>query len=200
MKNKIILFSSILLVLIVLIVVFKYIINKNEVPSFEGNFNTEAVIKYSNEDNFTRQKLDSLSFIDKITSQKIQELFDLLIVSSNNEDEKLNKILNNQLKNYFLKEDTLTLFHIKNEIDSLNIGFAKLKSISILKKDSMEADSIGTVNFVMNLYKKDKKYYKTIEKSARYILKKNPEILKNEFKYYFSNFGKKDTIREGVTK
>lgn len=203
MKNRYLYITSIfVLLLIISYIAYKIITNTKSNPVYSGEMNTEAVSKYNPDQTYDWQSLDSLDFVQKITTQKLQEVLDLASVSNNDNDLKIKQILSNQLKNYFLTNDTMSLKFIYDSILMNKNYVAKISEVEILQNDSIVSDTLGKVNFSYHLFDKEHKnnYISTKTKSASYILKRKSDKLKKEFKYYFTSFSVKDTIRKGVAK
>ncbi len=203
MKNRYLYITSIfILLLIISYITYKIISNTKNNPVYSGEMNTEAVSKYNPDQTYDWQSLDSLDFVQKITTQKLQEVLDLASVSNNDNDLKIKQILSNQLKNYFLTNDTMSLKFIYDSVLMNKNYVAKISEVEILQNDSIVSDTLGKVNFSYHLFDKEHKnnYILTKTKSASYILKRKSDKLKKEFKYYFTSFSEKDTIRKGVAK
>ena len=145
--------------------------------------------------------LDSIQAMNQITNQKIQELYDLgLLYVYNTSDNELDSILTNQINNYFVEKDTFQVNAILNDIKDSKTHFIKIADVVKQEKDSTESDSIGISRFLIKYYNKEKKFMNQKEKFVQYILKKNPETFKREFKFYFLKFAKNDSILKGEIK
>lgn len=177
-------------------------ISCNKAKYYEGEKDPIKIKGYKNENYYTSEKMDSLEVISHITKQKLQEVFDLAILASENKSNKdIDTLLLSQLQGYFPKGDTLYYSNIINNLDSLGAKYVKIELENFIKNDSTKLssldslktqknDSIGKILFKAHFYDKNKKYFYTQENQANYILKRNPTKFKLEFKFYFSSIGK----------
>lgn len=163
----------------------------NKDKYYEGEKDPKKIKGYKNENYYASGEMDSLQAISHITAQKLQEVYDLAILAAENKSNKdIDTLLLSQLQGYFPQEDTIFVSRIVNGLDSLKVKFVKIE----LDKKSLENfnalhDSIGTVKYKIQFYDKNKKFFTSQDKKANYILKKNPEKFKSEFKFYFSSIG-----------
>lgn len=199
MKNKILYSIGIILLVVAIALVLLKTCSISTQTDYDGDSNSEAIMKYENQQNFT-EKLDSLEFVETISKQKLQEIYDLGSLYFNTSPQKIDTLLEKQIRSYFYNNDSEAFNYLKKELIDNHVFYTKLQEIKMLERDSLLPDTIGSVNYKINFYNKDKKFIKTAENSMHYILKKNPEKLKSEFKYYIESFGEKDTIRSGVIK
>ncbi|TWP24927.1 hypothetical protein ETU08_03805 [Apibacter muscae] len=189
---------QILLGLIIIIV-----ISCNKAKYYDGDIDPVKTKGYKNENYYSSEKMDSLAVISHINQQKLQEVYDLAILTSEYKSNKdIDTLLLSQLQGYFPSGDTLYYSRIIHNLDSLRAKYVKIEldnfvsndSLNIIHKDSLQinkSDSIiGKVLFNANFYDKNKRYIYTEKNQANYILKKNPKKFKLEFKFYFSYIGK----------
>jgi hypothetical protein len=172
-------------------------------PTYKGKHDPEMIKTYRN-DATSAAKMDSLASIGFITKQKLIELYELSsLYSSNQGDSLMREILLPQIHSYFLPKDSVNFAKILKEMDSLQVHYVELSKLDFPDSDSLIADSVRQVNYTMNYFSKDKKLIDSFEKSAEFILKKEPKKFKHEFSFYFQNLmdfqGVKDTISSGVT-
>lgn len=162
---------------------------------YQGEYNPEIVKEYNN------TSLDSIQTMNLITNQKIQEFYDLgLLYLYNNRDKELDSVLTEQMNNYFIEKDTTQINELINEIKNTKSHFIKIQDVINLSKDSTSSDSLGISKFKIKYYGKDKTFLSEKNKFVKYILKKNPEKFKQEFKFYFVKFAEKDSILKGEIK
>jgi hypothetical protein len=163
---------------------------------YSGEKNLEIIKGYNNKNYYPSGKMDSLQAISYITIQKLQEVYDLSVLAYENKANKdIDTLIFTQLKGYFSKNDTLYAQKIVNTMDSLQVKYVKLELIKSNNSDSLiQSDSIGTVRFNAYYYDKNKKKFIEKERQANYILKKNPEKFKAEFKFYFTYIGNFDSV------
>lgn len=172
--------------------------NTSDTPIYDRDVNDSIVIHLQN--NGIENKKDSIGFIEDISRQKLQEVYDLLSWYSRKDLKNLSdEDFMKQLQSYFYESDTLQINKLKSELDSTHAFYTKVAHINVLKKDSLENDSIQHVNFEIQYFGKDKKFLKKTEKSAHFILSKPKGNQNKQFTFYFIELGKKDTIRSGVT-
>ncbi|MGM5631751.1 hypothetical protein O2K51_12685 [Apibacter raozihei] len=174
----------------VMLVLFFMACNKGKY--YEGEKDPDKIKGYKNENYYTSGKMDSTQVIAHITEQKLQEVYDLAILAAENKSNKdIDTLLLSQLQGYFPKGDTLYVAQIVNTLDSLKVKYVKVElNKQMLSDTAILNDSIGKVQFKAHYYDRNKKYFSTQEQQADYILKKNPEKFKAEFKFYFSSIGK----------
>ncbi len=158
---------------------------------YEGEKDPDKIKEYNNEYYYASGKMDLVETISHITAQKLQEVYDLSILAAENKTNKdIDTILLSQLRGYFPKGDTIYIQKMVHIMDSLQVKYVKIELEKRNIPDSVILnDSIGKIQFKAHFYDKNKKYFLTQEKQASYILKKNPEKFKKEFKFYFSAIG-----------
>lgn len=162
---------------------------------YQGEYNPEIVKEYNN------TSLDSVQTMNLITNQKIQEFYDLgLLYLYNNKDKELDSVLTEQMNNYFVEKDTTQIQELIKEIKTSKSHFIKIQEVVSLSKDSTTNDSLGISQFKVKYYGKDKTYLSEKNKFVKYILKKNPDKFKQEFKFYFVKFAESDSILKGDIK
>lgn len=171
--------------------------------TFKGKHDPEVIKTYRNQST-PASKMDSLASIGFITKQKLIELYELSSLYSSNEgDSLMREILYPQIKSYFLPNDSINWKQILSEMDSLKVHYVELNQLVFPDSDSLVADSVRHVNYQLNYYSKDKKLIDSFDKSAEFILKKEPKKFKHEFTFYFQNLSNQtvlnDTISVGVT-
>lgn len=184
MKNK-----HIIQIIIVFLII-GFVACKKE-KYYEGEKDPIKIKEYNNKNYYASEKMDSLAVISHITEQKLQEVYDLAILATENKSNKeIDTLIVSQLKGYFPKKDTVHVSKIVNNLDSLKVKYV---TIELEKKKSDTTtilnDSIGVVHYKVHYYNNKKKYFSTQRSQANYILKKNPEKFKSEFKFYFTSIG-----------
>ncbi|MDR1876914.1 MAG: hypothetical protein LBQ84_04755 [Flavobacteriaceae bacterium] len=164
---------------------------------FHGEKDPTVIKGYNNENYYASAKMDSIEVISHITAQKLQEVYDLAILATENKsNQDIDTLLLSQLQGYFPKGDTIYMLKIINNLDSLHAKYVKIELEKQAANDSIILnDSIGKARFKIHYYDKNKRYFSTEEKQANYILKKNPEKFKAEFKFYFSSLGKPEEVK-----
>ncbi len=176
---------------------------KNE-TTYQGNHDPDVIKTYRN-NSTPVSKMDSLASVNFITKQKLTELYELMsLYSSNSSDSLLREILYPQIESYFLANDSTNIVNLLNEMDSLRVNFVEIHQLKLLKKDSLLHDSVKSINYSVRYFSKDKKLIDSLQKSATYILKKEPKKFKHEFVFYFSNLNNiqkapKDSISSPLT-
>lgn len=190
-------FISILICLILVAVACK------KEQFFGGEHDPEVIKNYKNQ-SAPVSKMDSLASINFITKQKLLEVYELsLLYSSNQNDSILRDLLHSQLSGYFLESDSLNIPKMLKEIDSLQAKFIEIKHFEDVESDSVTDDSIRKIDYWVKYYSADKKLIDSLEKTAEFILKKEPKKFKHEFTFYFTDLSlpksQKDTISSAVT-
>lgn len=176
---------------------------KNE-TTYQGKHDPDVIKTYRN-NSTPVSKMDSLASVNFITKQKLTELYELMsLYSSNPSDSLLREILYPQIQSYFLANDSTNIVRLLNEMDSLKVNFVEINQLKLLEKDSLMPDSVKSMNYSVRYFSKNKKLIDSIQKSATYILKKEPKKFKHEFIFYFSDLNSvqkasKDTISSPVT-
>jgi len=171
-------------------------------PTFNGNHDPEVIKNYRNVATPV-SKRDSLSSVSFIAKQKLTEIYELTsLYSSNPDDSILKEILYPQIQSYFLESDSLNINRLLNEMDSLKVNFVEINNVN-LPNDSIISDSIRVVNYGVKYYSSNRKLIDSIQKSAQFILQKEPRKFKHEFIFYFNDLNliqeENDTIPNGVT-
>lgn len=169
---------------------------------FGGEHDPEVIKNYKNES--ASVSMDSIASINFITKQKLLEVYELsLLYSSKQNDSILKDVLHSQLASYFLNSDTINIPLVLKEMDSLQAKFIELRHFKDVESDSLTADSIRKIDYWVRYYSADKKLIDSLQKTAEFILKKEPKKFKNEFTFYFTNLNltknQKDTISSPVT-
>lgn len=176
---------------------------KNE-PTFQGEHDPEVIKTYKNQST-TVSRMDSLASVNFITRQKLTELYELTsLYSANASDSLLREILYPQIKSYFLENDTVNIPFLLKEMDSLQVNYVEISNLKLSEKDSLSPDSVKIVNYGVRYFSNDKRLIDSLEKSATFILKKEPKKFKHEFIFYFSDLksvqkAENDTISSPVT-
>lgn len=172
-------------------------------PTYKGEHDPDVIKNYHNEA-ASVSEMDSAASVNFIAKQKLTEIYELSsLYSYNSGDSLMRSILYPQLQSYFLKNDSLSISNLISEMDSLQVHFVEIDSLSFPPEDSLGQDSVRLVNYGIKLYSEDKKLKDYQKKSAQFILKKEPKKFKNEFIFYFVELNRnqepKDTISSGVT-
>lgn len=173
-------------------------------PTFQGEHDPEVIKTYKNQST-TVSRMDSLASVNFITRQKLTELYELTsLYSANSSDTLLREILYPQIKSYFIENDTVNIPFLLKEMDSLRVNYVEISNLKLTEKDSLSPDSIKIVNYGVRYFSNDKRLIDSLEKSATFILKKEPKKFKHEFIFYFSDLKsiqkvENDTISSPVT-
>lgn len=170
---------------------------------FEGVRDPEVIKTYHNSSSATA-KMDSVASVHFITRQKLVEIYELTsLYSSSKGDTLMEGILYPQIQTYFPEADTMSIRNLIMELDSLKVHYVEIKNMELEEKDSLQPDSVWTVNFDVRYFSKDKKLITSESKKAAYVLKKEPRKFKHEFVFFFTELGDhsfvNDTISSGVT-
>lgn len=170
---------------------------------FDGEHDPEVIKNYKNESSPV-SKMDSIASINFITKQKLLEVYELsLLYSSKQNDSILKELLHSQLASYFLDSDTLSIPKMLKEIDSIQAKFIEIRHFEDVESDSFTDDSVRKIDYWVKYYSADKKLIDSLEKTAEFILKKEPKKFKHEFTFYFTDLNlpknQKDTISSPVT-
>lgn len=170
---------------------------------FDGKHDPEVIKNYKNE-SAPVSKMDSIASINFITKQKLLEVYELsLLYSSKQNDSILKDLLHSQLGSYFLESDTLSIPKMLKEIDSLQAKFIEIRHYEDVESDSITDDSVRKIDYWVKYYSADKKLIDSLERTAEFILKKEPKKFKHEFTFYFKDLNlpknQKDTISAPVT-
>lgn len=182
------------IILIIIIFQIKGFVACNNDKYYEGEKDPVKIKEYNNKVYYASEKLDSLAVISHITEQKLQEVYDLAILATENKSNKeIDTLIISQLRGYFPKKDTVYVSKIVKYLDSLQVKYIKIE----LEKKQLEDttilnDSVGVIYYKVHYYNNKKKHFSTQKDEANYILKKNPEKFKSEFKFYFTSIGKLD--------
>jgi hypothetical protein len=186
---------------LILGLIFVFFACKKE-PVFNGSHDPEVIKSYRNEATPVSM-MDSLSSVNFIAKQKLKEVYELAsFYSSNKNDSILKDRLYPQIQSYFSENDSLKISQLLSEMDSLKVNFVEINNVN-LPNDSIISDSVRLVNYGVKYYSSNKKLIDSIQKSAQFILKKEPKKFKHEFIFYFNNLNavqeENDTISNGVT-
>lgn len=163
-------------------------ISCNKDKYYDGEHDPLKIKGYKNE-NYYSSKMDSLEAIYHITEQKLQEVYDLSALATNNKNNKqIDTLIISQIKSYFAPNDKIYAQKTIKEIDSLNAIYVKIELVKDNNAgiDSVLTDSSGQIKYKVHFYNSNKKYFLSRLKKADYILKKNTNNNKNQFKFYFS--------------
>ena len=165
---------------------------------YEGDENSIEVIRNANNNGtYSKTKLDSLQAINLITTQKVQDLLDLsALYTSGNKDTEIDSVIYTQMQAHFLSKDSSNLTPLLKEMDSLKVKFAKVSKLTT-SKTVKEKDTLDFANFDVEYYDNKRTYLTTVNRKEKYTLKASPVKFQKEFKFYFTNFYKKnyDTIK-----
>lgn len=187
---------------ILVCLIFVAIACKKE-QTYVGEHDPEVIKNYKNQST-PASKMDSISSINFITKQKLLEVYELsLLYSSKQNDSILRDLLRSQLEGYFLESDSVNIPKMMKEIDSLQAKFVEIKHFEDVESDSITDKSIRKIDYWVKYYSADKKLIDSLEKTAEFILKKEPKKFKHEFTFYFTDLNlpqnQKDTISSRVT-
>lgn len=165
---------------------------------FGGEHDPEVIKNYRNQSTPV-SRMDSVASINYITRQKLLEVYELSVLyASKRNDSILSDLLYSQLAGYFLASDSLVLPSLMTEIDSLNARFVEIRHSDDVESDSVSDDSIMKMDYWVKYYSSNKKLIDSLEKTAEFILKKEPKKFKHEFTFYFTSLNlpenQKDTI------
>lgn len=168
---------------------------------YEGEENSlETIRNANNRVTYTKSSLDSLQAINVITSQKIQDLLDLsTLYTSGNKDTEIDSVIYTQMQAHFLSKDSNNLKPLLKEMDSLKVRFATISNLKT-SKSIIEKDTLDFANFDVEYYDKKRTYITTVNRKAQYMLKASPVKFQKEFKFYFTNFYKKESDSIKTTK
>lgn len=160
---------------------------------YEGDENSIEVIRNANNNGtYSKTKLDSLQAINLITTQKVQDLLDLsALYTSGNKDTEIDSVIYTQMQAHFLSKDSSNLTPLLKEMDSLKVKFAKVSKLTT-SKTVKEKDTLDFANFDVEYYDNKRTYLTTVKRKAQFTLKASPVKFQKEFKFYFTNFYKKD--------
>ncbi|RZJ35575.1 MAG: hypothetical protein EOO18_07855 [Chryseobacterium sp.] len=168
---------------------------------YEGDDNSlETIRNANNRVTYSKTKLDSIQAINVITSQKVQDLLDLsTLYTSGNKDTEIDSVIYTQMQAHFMTKDSNNLKPLLREMDSLKVRFAKVNNLTTTKS-VVKQDTLDFANFDVEYYDKKKAYITTVNRKAQYMLKASPVKFQKEFKFYFSNFYKKENDSIKTTK
>ncbi|REC72157.1 hypothetical protein DRF58_04000 [Epilithonimonas hispanica] len=168
---------------------------------YEGEENSLETIRNANNNvSYSKTKLDSLQATNVITSQKVQDLLDLsTLYTSGNKDTEIDSVIYTQMQAHFLTKDSNNLKPLLKEMDSLKVRFAKVNNLTT-SKSVIDKDTLDFANFDVEYYDNKRTYITTVNRKAQYMLKASPVKFQKEFKFYFSNFYKKDSDTIKTTK
>lgn len=158
-------------------------------------------LKYSkNTTTYSKIKLDSAQAINHIASIKIQELLDLFsLYASGNRDTEIDSVIYKQMQSYFITNDTLSINKITKELDSLKVKTANASILEVIK-EVRGIDTLNIARFNVEYFDKNNHKIGLQQKASKFILKKNPTKVSQEFKFYFKDFLQNDSTSVGKTK
>lgn len=166
---------------------------------FQGEHDPDVIKTYRNQPT-GMSKMDSIESVNFITKQKLTEIYELTsLYAVNQSDSLMREILYPQIKSYFTDNDSINIENLLSEMDSLKVNFIEISELQIPEKDSMSLDSIRIINYKVNYYSSDKKLIDSFDKSAQYILKKEPKKFKHEFIFYFTDFSPVQEINDTIS-
>ncbi len=170
---------------------------------FAGEHDPEVIKNYRNQSTPV-SKMDSITSINYITKQKLLEVYELsLLYSSKQNDSILRDLLYSQLASYFLESDSVNIPKMMKEMDSLKAHFVEIRYLGDVESDSVSDNSVRKMDYWVKYYSADKKLIDSLEKTAEFILKKQPKKFKHEFTFYFTDLDlpqtENDTISSPVT-
>lgn len=155
-----------------------------DVKTFQGEHDPEVIKNYHNSVTNVL-KMDSLSSINYITKQKLTEIYELSsLFTVNEKDSLMREILLPQLESYFLANDSVNIQNILQEMKDLKVNYVEINQLP--QTEQPHLDSIRTVEYQVNYYSNDKKLIDSFDKTAHYILRKEPKKFKHEFVFYFT--------------
>ena len=163
----------------------------------------DTLRKSSNKKSYPAQQMDSVQAINSITSQKVQDVFDLSsLYISGNRNTEIDSSIHAQLKYYFYKPDSLTLDPLFKELESLKVKSAKVKNLEVYDVYYKE-DTLNFAKFNVEYFDNERKSIGKFDRKSQFILVPAPKKFKKEFKFYFLDFFSKplnDSIESGVSK
>lgn len=170
---------------------------------FGGDHDPEVIKNYRNQSTPV-SKMDSIASINYISKQKLLEVYELSVLyASKRNDSILHDLLHSQLASYFMESDSMAIPQLMAEIDSLKARFVEIRHSGEVESDSVTDDSVMKIDYWVKYYSGDKKLVDSLEKTAEFILKKEPKKFKHEFTFYFTNLNltenQNDTTPEPVT-
>ncbi|MBP0612096.1 hypothetical protein J8J42_03430 [Chryseobacterium sp. cx-311] len=173
---------------------------KKETP----NLSLEQVKYNTNKSSYPSTKMDSAQAINKITKQKVREVLELSILyKAGKQDTDIDSALYNQILGYFYKPDSLTVRNLLNELDSLQVGNARIGSFEVTER-YFKKDTLNFARFDVQYYDRNNLPVGTFAREAQYVLVPAEIRFKKEFKFYFLNFYQqpilKDSTSSGVTR
>jgi len=168
---------------------------------YEGSEDSIEVIRNANNNGtYSKTKLDSLQAINLITTQKVQDLLDLsALYTSGNKDTEIDSVIYTQMQAHFLSKDSSNLVPLLKEMDSLKVKFAKVSKLTT-SKTVKENDTLDFATFDVEYYDNKRTFITSVNRKAQYTLKASPVKFQKEFKFYFTNFYKKDSDTIKTTK
>lgn len=172
--------------------------------TYEGEYNPEVIKGYKNESSSVNTKMDSIEAVNFISKRKLREFFELSVLASNNNDSVVQKALIEQLRSYFSLDNMSEVDTLLANLKRSNIHFISVAKFDIIPNDSVTPDTIKSAEYILNLFNKDKKLVKTVNRHSIFVLKQEPIKFKREFKFYFKTLNEvkdslqKDTISSGV--
>lgn len=164
---------------------------------FGGEHDPEVIKNYRNQ---TVSKMDSVASINFITKQKLLEVYELSVLNHTKQNDSiLREVLLSQLAGYFLESDTVSISRLMAEIDSLKAGFVEIRTSNDVENDSVTDESVMKMNYWVKYYSANKKLIDSLEKTAEFILNKEPKKFKREFTFYFTNLDLKEENQNETT-
>ncbi|MFC6267026.1 hypothetical protein ACFQH0_01465 [Frigoriflavimonas asaccharolytica] len=157
----------------------------------------------SNKKTYPAQQMDSVQAINSITSQKVQDVFDLSsLYIAGNKNTEIDSSIHAQIKFYFYKPDSLTLKPLFKELESLKVKSAKVNNLEVYDV-YYKKDTLNFAKFNVEYFDKERKSIGKFDHKSQFILVPAPKKFKKEFKFYFLDFFSKplnDSIKSGVIK
>ena len=178
---------------------------KND-TTYDGDYNPDVIKGYKNDASTLNTKMDSIEAVNYISKQKLKEFFELSALASSNNDSVLQEHLVSQLRSYFSTDNASEVDTLLMNLKRNNIHFISVAKFDIIPNDSITPDTIKSADYALNLFNKEKKLVKTVNRKSVFVLKQEPIKFKREFKFYFKTLSElkdsiqKDTISSGVTR
>lgn len=168
------------------------------------NLSLEQVKYNSNKSSYPSTKMDSAQAINKITKQKVREVLELSILyKAGKQDTDIDAALYKQILGYFYKPDSLTVHKLLTELDSLNVGNARIGNFEVTERYFKE-DTLNFARFDVQYFDRNNRPIGSFQREAQYVLVPAEIRFKKEFKFFFLNFYQrpilKDSISSGVTR
>ena len=168
------------------------------------NLSLEQVKYNSNKSSYPSTKMDSAQAINKITKQKVREVLELSILyKAGKQDTDIDAALYKQILGYFYKPDSLTVHNLLTELDSLNVGNARIGNFEVTER-YFKQDTLNFARFDVQYFDRNNRPIGSFPREAQYVLVPAEIRFKKEFKFFFLNFYQKpilkDSISSGVTR